>query len=158
MFRSPLRVNQRLSEESCDSVLEKALRGVLALNGEDGFPYALPINFYYDKTAKKIYFHCGKVGYKLDCINANKKASFTAQDQGERRDGEWWLTFQSVIAFGEVEPVTDKAVVERISRKLSDKFTSDKAYVDKEVEKYLDSTVLLVFSIMHMTGKTVREK
>ena len=154
----PLRVNQRLSQEDCDRVLEKALRGVLALNGEDGFPYALPINFYYDKTAKKIFFHSGKVGYKLECLRSSNKASFTAEDLGERRDGEWWLTFQSVIAFGEVEIVTDKKIVEEVSRKLSDKFTSDKAYVDKEVEKYLDATVLLAFSILHMTGKSVREK
>ena len=82
MFRELLRKKQALTREECDQVLENALRGVLAVNGDDGYPYALPINFYYDKTTGKIYFHSGKVGYKVDCLKNSKKASFTAEDAG----------------------------------------------------------------------------
>ena len=158
MFRELLRKKQALTREECDQVLENALRGVLAVNGDDGYPYALPINFYYDKTAGKLYFHSGKVGYKVDCLKNSKKASFTAEDAGTRNKGEWWLTIKSVIAFGVVEEVTDKKEIADISRLLSYKFTSDKEYIEREIEKYLDATLLLSFSIQHMTGKTVREK
>lgn len=158
MFRELLRKKQALTREECDQVLENALRGVLAVNGDDGYPYALPINFYYDKTAGKIYFHSGKVGYKVDCLKRSNKASFTAEDQGVRGDGEWWLTIKSVIAFGIIEEVTDKKEIAEISRLLSYKFTSDKEYVEREIEKYLDATLLLCFTIQHLTGKTVREK
>lgn len=158
MFREVLRKKQVLTKEEIDGVLSTALRGVLAVNGEDGFPYALPINFYYDKAAAKIYFHSGKVGYKVDCLKNSSKACFTTQDQGARGEGEWWLTIKSVIAFGEIEEVTDKKEVERISRALSYKFTTDGEYIKKEIEKYLDATLLLSFTIRHLTGKIVKEK
>ncbi len=158
MFREVLRKKQVLTKEEIDGVLSTALRGVLAVNGEDGFPYALPINFYYDKAAAKIYFHSGKVGYKVDCLKNSSKACFTTQDQGSRGEGEWWLTIKSVIAFGEVAEVTDKKEVERISRALSYKFTTDGEYIKKEIEKYLDATLLLSFTIRHLTGKIVKEK
>lgn len=158
MFREVQRVKQRLSPAECDKVLESALRGVLALNGEDGYPYALPINFCYDKAAAKIYFHSGKAGYKVDCLKNSNKACFTAQDQGERKEGEWWLNIKSVVAFGEIEEVGDKEKIAEISRKLSLRFTQDKAYIEEEITKYLDSTLLLALSIKHMTGKVVREK
>ena len=158
MFREVQRVKQRLSPAECDKVLESALRGVLALNGEDGYPYALPINFYYDKAAGKIYFHSGKTGYKVDCLKASEKACFTAQDQGERKDGEWWLNIKSVVAFGEIEKVSDKAEIAEISRKLSLRFTQDTTYIEEEITKYLDVTLLLALSIKHLTGKVIKEK
>ena len=158
MFRKLSRAKQELSREECLVVLRDALRGVLALTGDDGYPYALPINFYYDQTSDKLYFHSGKTGYKIDCIRHSQKVCFTASDDGVRLDGEWWLTIRSVIAFGKIEIIEDRKTIERISRLLSEKFTSDKDYVDREIEKYASATTLLALSVEHLTGKVVREK
>ena len=157
-FRQVTRQKQILPETECDEVLEQALRGVLAVNGDDGYPYALPINFYYDKDARTIYFHSGKTGYKVECLTRSDKACFTASDEGVRREGEWWLTIRSVIAFGYVESVTDRAVIEEVSRRLSLRFTRDEGYIEEEIAKYIDATLLLAFHIEHLTGKVVREK
>lgn len=158
MFRSVARIKQRLSEEECLSVLTQALRGVLALNGEDGYPYALPIDYLYDPAKRKVYFHSGKTGYKLDCIAASNKACFTVTDDGVRDDEGWWLILKSVVLFGEIEVIEDRAEVVEISRRLSHKFTQDEAYIDREIEKYAPATAILALSVRYMTGKFVREK
>ena len=49
MFRELTRKKQQLPAEECIDVLKAALRGVLAVNGDDGYPYAVPINHYYDE-------------------------------------------------------------------------------------------------------------
>ena len=158
MFRELTRSKQKLSEEECLRVLEKALRGTLALNGEKGYPYALPINFYYDPARAKIYFHSGKAGYKIDCLSRSAKACFTASDEGTRKEGEWWLTIKSVIIFGKIEKIDDPKEIEEISRKLSHKFTQDEEYIDREIEKYAPATLLLALSVENICGKSVREK
>ena len=157
-FPDLLRKKQQLSPAECTEVLRRALRGVLAVNGEHGYPYALPINFYYDEAENKIYFHSGKIGYKLDCIKASPKACFTAQNDGERKEGDWWLIINSVVAFGELSVITDADTVARVSRLLSLKFTDDNEYIDREIQKYGQATILLCFSVEHITGKVVREK
>ena len=157
-FRQLSRVKQKLTQSECEEVLEKALRGVLALNGDDGYPYALPVNFYYDKALRKIYFHSGKKGYKIDCIDRSSKASFTVSDDGIRKEGEWWLTIKSVVIFGKIGKIDDPKEIEAISRKLSYKFTQDEEYINREIEKYAPATLLLALTIEDICGKSVREK
>ena len=76
MFREMRRIKQELPLEEAKSLLMKNKRGVLSFNGEDDYPYAIPINFLYDEEENKIYFHGAKSGYKLDCIRKNNKACF----------------------------------------------------------------------------------
>ena len=153
MFREITRKKQALSHEECIDILRSALRGTLALNGECGYPYAMPINFYFDPEKEIFYFHSGKSGYKIDCIARSQKACFTVCDDGVRLDGEWWLTIRSVIAFGKIEIIEDRETIERISRLLSEKFTTDEEYIDREIEKYASATTLIALSVEHMTGK-----
>jgi len=81
---------------------------VLAVNGDDGYPYALPINFYFDEENEKIYFHSGKVGHKLDAIASSDKVSFCVYDKGYHKDGHWSLNIRSVIIFGRIHIMEDK--------------------------------------------------
>ena len=48
MFREMRRKKQILSRKECDTVLYRGTSGVLALAGDDGYPYALPISYVYD--------------------------------------------------------------------------------------------------------------
>ena len=81
MFREMRRKNQALSREEAAAVLDRALSGVLALSGDDGYPYAVPISYVYD--GGKLYFHCAKSGHKLDALQRNPKASFCVVDQDQ---------------------------------------------------------------------------
>ena len=158
MFRDIQRVRQKLDREECLTVLKTAKRGVLSVIGDDGYPYGLPINHYYDEETGKLYFHSGKTGHKIDALRASDKASFCVMDEGERMEGEWWLTFRSVVVFGRVSFVEDYDEAIEVSRRLSYRFTDDGAYIEREIVQ--SGPAVLVFSLTpeHMTGKRVREK
>lgn len=66
---------------------------VLSLLGENGYPYGLPIDYWYNETDGKLYFHGAKEGHKIDAIRACDKASFCVHDEGQRVAGEWPLHF-----------------------------------------------------------------
>ena len=158
MFRELTRKKQQLPAEECIDVLKTALRGVLAVNGDDGYPYAVPINHYYDEEEGLIYFHGGKYGHKVDALRRDAKVSFAVFDDGRRNEGEWFLTFRSVIVFGTAEEVTchDKAM--EVSRKLSYKFTQDDAYIDNEILQSGPGTLCFAIRPENITGKLVRER
>ena len=82
MFREVARKKQALDRAACEEILKQEPRGVLSLIGDDGYPYGLPINFWYCADDGKIYFHSGKCGHKIDALKACDKASFCVYDSG----------------------------------------------------------------------------
>ena len=120
MFRTMRRFKQELTREECLAVLRSQPRGVLSLLGENGYPYGLPIDYWYNETDGKLYFHGAKEGHKIDAIRACDKASFCVHDEGQRVAGEWPLHFCSVIVFGRIAPVTDAALTETACRRLAE--------------------------------------
>ena len=158
MFRPLNRIKQALSEEECLEIMKNELRGVLSLNGEGGYPYGVPINHFYNEEDGCLYFHGGKVGYKIDMIRENNKASFCVMDKGVRDEKGWWLNIRSVIAFGKIEFVEDEDMVADISRKLSLKFTDDEEFIAGEIQDSLKTTLMFRMKIEHLSGKRVREK
>ncbi|MGX8706351.1 MAG: pyridoxamine 5'-phosphate oxidase family protein [bacterium] len=158
MFREVVRKKQALSREECIEILKNELRGVLAVNGDDGYPYALPINHFYNDEDGCLYFHSGRTGHKLDALRRDGRASFCCYDGGFIKPGDWALNIKSVIVFGKVSIVEDHAVALDISRRLSRKFTADERYIEDEVAH--SGPAVLVFKLIpeHMTGKLVNEK
>ena len=57
MFRELTRRKQQLSREECIEILKTELRGTLAVCGDDGYPYALPMNHWYCEEDGALYFH-----------------------------------------------------------------------------------------------------
>lgn len=155
MFRKMRRFKQQIPEEKCIELLKNEPRGVLALYGEDGYPYALPLNHLYFDGA--LYFHCAAEGHKIDAIKSNPHASFCVMDKGYRKENEWALNINSVIVFGKVGFVTDMAEKETLLRMLGNKYYPDPQEVEREIDKYLDRVCILKLSIDHMTGKLVNE-
>ena len=157
MFRDIVRYKQKISDQECIDILKTELRGVLSVLGDDGYPYGLPINHYYNEDDGKIYFHSGKKGHKIDAINRCEKVSFCVYDSGYRKEGEWALNIRSVIVFGRVEIIEDREVIYDISRKLSRKFTDDEAYIEHEIGRSGPNTFMFALVPEHMTGKLVNE-
>ena len=129
MFRPMRRFKQQISTEKCIEILKNEWRGVLALLGDDGYPYTVPMDFYYDESDGKIYFHGAKEGYKIDAIKANPKASFCVMDRGFKKEGDWALHIKSVIAFGKISLITDIEKAEEICIRLVQKFTDDQEFL-----------------------------
>jgi len=155
MFREITRKKQQLSDKECCEILKQEVRGVLAVNGDDGYPYALPINFYFDEANKKIYFHSGKAGHKLDAIANSNKVSFCVYDKGYHKDEHWSLNIRSVIVFGRIHIVEDWS--DDLMVDFCRRFTDDTDYIYGEIENFKSSTIVLCLDIEHMTGKLVNE-
>ena len=159
-FRPMRRANQALSEDEIREVLRSAKRGVLSVTGDDGWPYCVYLNPFYDEESGRIYFHGGKIGHKIDALRRDPRACFTAIDDGthdETRPPAWALTFRSVVAFGRVEFVDDHEAAFDICRKLCRRFPMDEAAIEEEIRKA--GAAVLVFALVpeHVTGKRVHE-
>ena len=157
MFRKMQRVRQQLTLEECMEILKKEPRGVLSVLGDNGYPYGMPMNFWYDASDGNIYFHGGKTGHKVDALKNCDKVSFCVYDQGYRREGEWALNIKSVIVFGRISVIADDKLTLEISRKLSFKYTPDSDYIEEEIKKAGAATLCLRLIPEHMTGKLVNE-
>ena len=158
MFRKLARVKQQLDRDECIEILKNEKRGVLSVMGDEGYPYGLPMNHFYNADDGKLYLHSGKQGHKIDGMKNCEKASYCVIDGGHREDGEWFLRFKSVIVFGRIEFVEDRETLREISARLSRKFTNDEEYIKTEIEKYEAATLMFALAPEHIMGKTVKEK
>lgn len=157
MFRELVRKKKQIPQEECIRILKDEPRGVLSVLGDNDYPYGMPMNHFYNEEDGKIYFHCGKMGHRLDALKKHDKISFCVYDEGYRKEGEWALNIKSVVVFGRMRVVNDLKKVVYISDKLSRKFTKDDAYIKEEIEKYASQTLLLELTPEHICGKLVTE-
>ena len=157
MFRKMLRSRQQLTEADCLSILQKELRGVLSVHGDDGYPYGMPMNHYYCAEDGCLYFHGGRKGHKIDAVLRDNKASFCVYDSGYLEEGKLGLNIRSVIVFGKIEFVEDRETTYEMSRRLSRKFTDDETYIDHEIASSGPGTLMFRLIPDHISGKLVNE-
>lgn len=101
MFREMRRKKQKLTEKQCIDILKRAKTATLALHGDDGYPYSVPVNYVY--LDGKIYFHGAKSGHKIDAIKNNPKVSISIIDQEDVIEEELTTYFRSIILFGKAK-------------------------------------------------------
>ena len=157
MFREVTRKKQALPMEKIIEILDAEKRGVLSVLGDDGYPYGMPMNYWYNKENGYLYFHSGKKGHKVEALAANNKVSFCVYDSGYKNEGEWALNISSVIVFGRVHIVENHEDAMRICKEMSLKYTPDLAYIEEEIQKFGDATLCYELRPEHMTGKIVNE-
>lgn len=155
-FRSMRRKRQQLSEEKSIGILQKSTAGTLALLGDNGYPYAVPISYVY--ADGKLYFHSALSGHKIDAIRNCDKASFCVIDQDEVHPEKYTTYFRSVIAFGRIHIIEDEQEKLATARLLGDRYNpNQEEALQKEIEKGLSRMVMIRFDIEHLTGKEAIE-
>lgn len=158
MFRKMRRIKQEISKEECIRILNTEKRGTLAMIGENGYPYAIPLNFYYDEAEEKIYFHSAKEGYKIDAIKNSEKVCFTVCNSGIKKDGDWAYYVTSVVVFGKAHLVTDDSVTYEKAKAIGLKYYPSEQEVEAEIKRDISRVLLVEINIEHITGKLVHEK
>lgn len=158
MFRDLARKNKQLPMTECVRILTQEKRGVLSVNGDDGYPYGMPMNHFYHEEDGCIYFHCGKYGHRLDALERDDRVSFCVHDGGWAVEGDWALQVKSVIVFGRMQVLDDPALIADIAARLSRKFTQDEGYIQQEIRVSGPGTLLLRLTPEHVCGKVVLEK
>jgi len=155
-FRPLRRFKQAATPQECEELLTSAERGILAVHGENGYPYGLPVNYLY--LDGKIYFHCAKAGHKLDAIRSNDRVCFTVLSEPVKNPGEWWNCFTSVVCFGRISEVSDEQEKGRLLRLIGAKFFPEGYDIESDMAKNAGNTLILEIQIDHLSGKHVREK
>ena len=157
MFRELTRKNKAATREECIRLLENEKRGVLSVQGDDGYPYGMPMNHWYDAETGCLWFHCGHGGHREDALQRCSKVSYCVYDEGYTTPGSWVKHVLSVIVFGRMEIIDDQAEVIRVASALTRKFTMDERYLQKELENFAHETRLLKLTPEHICGKHVTE-
>lgn len=156
MFREMRRRNQQLSREESIEVLERGTSGVLAVTGDDDYPYAVPLSYVYGDG--KIFFHCAVEGHKLDAVRRSDKASFCVIDQDDVLPEKYTTLYRSVIAFGRVRIVEDEAQKRAAIDVLAKRYRPDHEDARKaEIEGAMPRLCMLEMTIEHLTGKEAIE-
>ncbi len=155
MFREMRRKKQLLSHEEAVAILEKGSSGVLAVSGDDGYPYAVPLSYLYKDNV--IYFHCAKVGHKIDAIRKEPKVSFCVIDQDQVVPDEYTTYFRSVIAFGKAYVIEDEEEKMQAIRVLAEKYSPGRDDKEQAIAREYNALCMIRIDIEHMTGKEAIE-
>ena len=153
MFRDIRRSRQALPEAESLAILERGSHGVLAVLGDGGYPYAVPLNYVYEGGA--LYFHCARSGHKYDAVKACPRASFCVIDRSDVVPEDYSTNYRSVIAFGEVRVVTDEAAKRRAIECLAKKYSPDDSEANRAavIDREWDTLCVLELHIEHLSGK-----
>ena len=155
-FRAMRRLRQQLSEEESISILRKSTAGTLALQGDNDYPYAVPISYVYANG--RLYFHSALSGHKVDAIRKCDKASFCVIEQDEVHPEKFTTFFRSVIAFGRIHIIEKEAEKLETARMLGNRYNpNQEEALQKELENGLSRMLMIRFDIEHLTGKEAKE-
>jgi uncharacterized protein len=152
MFRGMRRKRQLLSEAETVAMLESCTSGVLAVLGDDDYPYAVPLSFAYEDG--KLFFHAAQAGHKLDAIERNDKVSFCVIAQDDVVQATFTTHFRSAIVFGRARVLSDDDEKRHALRCLARKYSPDHLdAADTEIEADLQRVCVIELAVEHMTGK-----
>ena len=156
MFREMRRHAQQMDAASAIEVLENGKTGILAVLGDMGYPYAVPMDYVYDSGC--LYFHSALQGHKIDAIRSCDKASFNVLSEPQAADDGWSYFFDSVTLFGRVRVITDEAQRTDKLRLLGNKYFPSEEMTESDIRKNAAHCAVLELKIEHMTGKHVHER
>lgn len=156
MFRKMRRSKQELPADEALRLLEAGSSGVLALLGDGGWPYAVPLSYAY--AAGKLYFHCARAGHKLDAVRNEPRASFCVVAQDLVVPEKYTTHYRSVIAFGRVRILEDGDEKRRGIELLAERFAPDDSagHRRRVVDSEWDNFCVLEFDFEHITGKEAK--
>lgn len=153
-MRKMRRFKQELPFEETREILRRGRECVVALAGDDDYPYAVPINYVYD--GEHIYIHSASAGHKIDALRRNPKVSLCVIDKDDVVPEEFTTYFRSVIVFGKAWFVEDEAKKIEALRKLSEKYSFG---IDPtaEINRFLKVVTIVEIKIDSLTGKEAIE-
>jgi nitroimidazol reductase NimA-like FMN-containing flavoprotein (pyridoxamine 5'-phosphate oxidase superfamily) len=150
------RKKQLLSEAETIEILQSCTSGVLAVSGDEGYPYAVPLSYAYKDG--KLFFHFAKEGHKLDGLLRNDKVSFCVIQRDQVSAPTFTTHFRSAIAFGRARILTDddekRYALECLAEKYSPGYVKEgQAEIERDWNRVCTAEVV----IEHMSGKAAIE-
>lgn len=117
--------NRRQSADWACDVFDRAPYVTVSMTRPDGTPYGLPLNLV-RRDDHTFYFHCAAEGEKIDCLRHQSIVSLSAVSKCSPRFEEekrnYTEHYESAIAIGRAEEVTDEAEKIEALRLLCERF------------------------------------
>ncbi len=156
MFREMRRKKQMLSAQRCQEILKEGTCGVLAVLGDDDYPYAVPLNYVCDNG--RIYFHCASEGHKLDALRKHSKVSFCVIAKDRVIPEEYRTDYLSVIAFGRIRILQQEQEKRKALEMLALRYTpkDPASRRNAEIDRFWDTVCMLEMTVEHLTGKEAK--
>ena len=151
MFREMRSKANMLTNEEVENILKTSPNGTLALYGENGYPYSVPVNFVYSDG--KIYFHGAAEGYKLDCMKKDPHVSFSVIGKDDIAKENFTTLFSSVIAFGTIRVIDTMEEKIPVLEAMVGKYSAEFMESGKELISKGCGSVAYELTLDHMTGK-----
>ena len=159
MFRPLRRAKKSIPDEDAKRLLQTERRGVLAVNGDSGYPYAVPVNYLYDEAAGKLYFHGARAGHKVDALRRDSRVCFTVYGAERVSPEEAWAPYlQSAVVFGRCRLMEDGPEAKEILRRLASKYYPDPQAIAEELARAGTAAQVFEITIEHLSGKQIQEK
>lgn len=158
MFRPIRRKKKEISAEQSKTLLRNARRGVLAVNGDNNYPYAIPVNYLYDEENQRIYFHGSRIGHKVDAIKLCDKVCFTVFGNETVKEEIWAPFLQSVVVFGRCRLVEEGERATALLKRFAMKYYPSESMVDEEISLSGKAVQMYEIEIEHFSGKEVQER
>ena len=155
MFRELRRREKRMPDDAAKKILAEAEYGTLATMGQDGYPYAVPLNFVLH--GNDLYFHSALAGHKLDNIDFIPRVCFSVVGYHQLLAEKFDTEYDSVTVYGTAAKVVDPAEKRQALLCLVEKYST---HWRQQGIEYIDAkssaTVVYKIAIQHMTGKIGR--
>ena len=158
MFRPIRKKKNEISVDKAKALLHSSRRGVLAVNGDDGYPYAIPINYLYDEENEKIIFHGAKAGHKVDALKKNDKICFTVFGNEMVKEEAWAPFLQSAVVFGRCHLVESQEEAIVLVKKFAAKYYPNMDMVNEEAALSGRAVQMFEIQIEHLSGKEIQER
>lgn len=158
MFRPIRRKKNEISEADAKKLLRDARRGILAVNGDNNYPYAIPVNYLYDEENQKIYFHGSRAGHKVDAIKNCDKVCFTVFGNETIKEEAWAPFLQSVVLFGRCHLIEEQTMAMTLLKRFAMKYYPNESMVDEEIAHSGKAVQMYEIEIEHLSGKEVQER
>ena len=150
-MREMRRKGQQLSPEECRTILQEGSSGVLAVSGDDGYPYAVPLS--YALWDGRIVFHCAPAGHKMDAVSRSEKASFCVIGLDRVLPEKFTTVYRSVIVFGRIRRLKDREEIVSALRALGSKYSPGVPGLEEEIASSLYRVAVLALTPETVTGK-----
>ena len=157
MSREMRRNRQAMKTEEIRRILEEGTSGVLALSGDGGYPYAVPLSYVCDGS--RLFFHGARSGHKIDAIRRCEKASFCVVAADDVVPEAYTTRYKSVIVFGRIRILEDEAQIREAINKLALKYypAGSPAHRSEMIRREWASLCMMEMTVEHMTGKQAKE-
>lgn len=158
MFRSIRKKKNEISIDAAKELLLCSRRGILAVNGDNGYPYAIPINYLYDADSQKIIFHGGKTGHKVDSLKICDKVCFTVCGNETIKEEDWAPNVKSTVVFGRCHLIEDEETAMNLLKQFARKYYPSEDMVVDEISSAGKVVQMYQIEIEHISGKEVQER